>query len=309
MERIDYLGAKIGCWKVGNSTFLAWPENGARLMNWHLKLADGSFRDVIHWPESESIDGFALIHGGNPVLFPFSARTFYQGAIYRWKAPDDKVRPMPMHGIARHGRFSLNSVDENGFTAVLLRDKEASQAYPFDYEFSVSYRFQELALSVEFRLKNIGSVRLPWSAGHHFYFSVPWREGGHRGQYSVSVPARKAWRQDARGLLVPVEDYRIGVARLDTPSLVDRIHTDLTSGKVRLRDEETGNGIILRIGPGGKPARDTAVVTWTSGPEAPYYCVEPWMGPPNSPENRVGLHWVDPGQSSVFSVEVRLETG
>ncbi len=44
MERIDYLGAEIGCWKVGNSTFLAWPENGARLMNWHLELADGSFR-------------------------------------------------------------------------------------------------------------------------------------------------------------------------------------------------------------------------------------------------------------------------
>ena len=307
MERIDYLGAEIGCWKVGNSTFLAWPEKGARLMNWHLELADGTFRDIIHWPESDSIDDFAVVRGGNPVLFPFSARTFDQGTIHQWKAPDGQIRPMPMHGIARQGRFSLNSVDEHGFTAVLQPDDEASQAYPFEYEFSVSYRFQELALSVEFRLKNLGKTRLPWSAGHHFYFSVPWREGGRRGQYSVSIPARKAWRQDSHGLLVPVEDYRSGVVSLDTPSLVDRIHTDLTAENVSLKDRETGDGIRLRIGSGGKPARDTTVVTWTSGPEAPFYCVEPWMGPPNSPEGGMGLHWVDPGQSGVFSVEVKLD--
>ena len=144
MERIDYLGTEIGCWKVGNSTFLAWPEKGARLMNWHLELADGSFRDIIHWPESDSIDDFALVRGGNPVLFPFSARTFHQGTIHQWKAPDGQIRPMPMHGIARQGRFSLNSVDEHGFTAVLQPDDEAAQAYPFEYEFSVAYRFQEL---------------------------------------------------------------------------------------------------------------------------------------------------------------------
>lgn len=308
MERIDYLGAEIGSWKVGNSTFLAWPEHGARLMNWHLELADGSFRDVIHWPESDSIDDFALVRGGNPVLFPFSARTFHQGTIHQWKAPDGQIRPMPMHGIARQGRFALNSVDEHGFTAVYQPDEEASQAYPFEYEFSVAYRFRELALSVEFRLKNFGSTRLPWSAGHHFYFSIPWREGGHRGQYSVSIPARRAWRQNVHGLLVPIEDYRSGITRLDTPSLVDRIHTNLTSENVRLKDRETGDGIRLRIGSGAKPSPDTAVVTWTSGPEAPFYCIEPWMGPPNSPEAGMGLHWVDPGQSGVFSVEVRLDT-
>ena len=81
----------------------------------------------------------------------------------------------------------------------------------------------------------------------------------------------------------------------------------MTSENVNLKDGETGDGIRLRIGSGGKPSGDTTVVTWTSGPEAPFYCVEPWMGPPNSPETGTGLHWVEPGQSGVFSVEVRLE--
>jgi len=30
------------------------------------------------------------------------------------------------------------------------------------------------------------------------------------------------------------------------------------------------------------------------------------MGPPNSPENEKGLHWVEPGMSERFSVEVSL---
>ncbi|MEZ5275698.1 MAG: aldose epimerase [Opitutaceae bacterium] len=307
MERIDYLGRRIGRWQVGNSTFLAFPESGARLMNWHLRLADGSFRDIIHWPEMESLDGIAQARGGNPILFPFSARTFHQGTIHQWKDPDGTVRPMPMHGIARQGRFALSRADEHGFTAVFEPDAETAEAYPFDYEFTVAYRFQELALSVEFRLKNLGSRRLPWSAGHHFYFAIPWRDGGHRKDYRIRVPARKAWRQNTRGLLEPVPDHHPGPETLDAPGLIDRIHTDLTSDRVTVKDTETGSRLRLKIGSQAKPTREMTVVTWTGGPEVPYYCVEPWMGPPNSPETGLGLHWVEPGCTGVFSVEVFID--
>ena len=51
MEKIPYLGHTLTRWRVGQSTFLALPEKGARLMNWNIALADGSVRDVIYWPE------------------------------------------------------------------------------------------------------------------------------------------------------------------------------------------------------------------------------------------------------------------
>lgn len=275
-------------------------------MNWHLKLADGSFRDVIHWPEMESLEEIAQVRGGNPVLFPFSARTFHQGTIHQWKAPDGKIRPMPMHGIARQGGFSLSRADEHGFAALFEPDAAAAEAYPFNYEFTVAYRFQELSLSVEFRLKNLGKERLPWSAGHHFYFAIPWREGGQRKDYQIRIPARKAWRQNTSGLIEPVPDYQPGIVTLDSPSLIDRIHTDLTSDAVVVKDTGTGNRIRMRIGAAAKPTRDMTLVTWTGGPDVPYYCVEPWMGPPNSPEAGLGLHWVEPGCTGVFSVEVAI---
>ena len=45
-------------WDVGPSTFLALPEDGARLINWHINMSDGSVRDVIHWPEESAEDSF-----------------------------------------------------------------------------------------------------------------------------------------------------------------------------------------------------------------------------------------------------------
>ena len=52
MEKIDFDGVTLHRWSCGSSTYLARVELGARLMNWNLRMADGSVRDVIHWPEN-----------------------------------------------------------------------------------------------------------------------------------------------------------------------------------------------------------------------------------------------------------------
>jgi D-hexose-6-phosphate mutarotase len=74
MEKIPYQGQTLTRWRVGNSTFLALPERGARLMNWNITLGDGSVRDVLYWPEHADFGNFAKVRGGNPILFPFNAR-------------------------------------------------------------------------------------------------------------------------------------------------------------------------------------------------------------------------------------------
>ena len=94
-------------------------------MNWNVRLGDGSIRDVIYWPELKSMDEFAKVRGGNPILFPFPGRTFDQGAIYSWKAADGLRRPMPIHGIARQSSFRITRMDKRGFAALLVPGDEA----------------------------------------------------------------------------------------------------------------------------------------------------------------------------------------
>ncbi len=306
MERIPYLGQTILKWQVGASSFLALPEMGARLMNWNVTLGDGSVRDIIFWPEVENLDNIASIRGGNPILFPFNGRSYDGGEIHHWRADDGLRRPMPMHGLARQGKFRTTRLDEGGFSAQFVPDAAAKAAFPYDYEFVVSYRFDPVGIFVELQLTNLGNTPMPWSAGHHFYFTLPWSPGRTRGDYVLETSAAKFLSRDEKGGLIagPTAATRETFAN---NSLIDLIHTGLRRDTFSVTERPTGNRMIFRSGMANSSNRDLAVVTWTQGPESPFYCIEPWMGPPNAPETKVGLHTVAPGQTQKFYVEITLE--
>ena len=307
MEKISYLGATLLRWQVGPSTFLALPEHGARLMNWNVTLGDGSVRDVIYWPELTTLDEVYKVRGGNPILFPFGGRCFDDGEIYFWRAADGVRRPMPLHGIARQGAFRLMHAGERGFTAQFVPGEEARACYPFDYEFTVSYRFEPLGLFCEFALKNLGAAPLPWSAGHHFYFTLPWSDGLKRSDYTIRIPATRTFRQDFKnGQLVP--GPRLGAEEnLAGKDLIDCVHSGLRSREVVFGDKAGAGRIILGHGVERVPPPDAALVTWTAADDSPFYCVEPWMGPPNAAGHKAGLHHVPVGGSQNFLVEIRVQ--
>ena len=305
MERIPYLGHTIFKWQVGASSFLALPEKGARLMNWNVTLGDGSVRDIIYWPEVENLDAIANVRGGNPILFPFSGRSYDRGEIHQWRAEDGIRRPMPMHGLARQGLFRVIRLDEGGFSAQFVPDAAAKFAYPYDYEFVVSYRFDATAIFVELTLTNHGPAPIPWSAGHHFYFTLPWSPGRTRQNYILETTATKHLVRDDRGGLIA--GPRVGPREnLGNKDLIDLIHTGLRREVFAVTETPGGSRLLFRSGMANTGTRDLSVVTWTADEKSPYYCVEPWMGPPNAAETKVGLHSVAPGQTQKFYVEINL---
>ena len=293
-------------WRVGNSTFLALPEKGARLMNWNITLGDGSVRDVLYWPEDADLGAIAQVRGGNPILFPFNGRCFDRGDIFFWRAADGVRRPIPIHGIARQGDFKTLRVDARGFVAQFLPGEEARASYPFDYEFTVTYRFEPFGLACEFALTNLGREPLPWSAGHHFYFTLPWSEGTTRGRLSDSNSSREA---PATG-----RDRRLGGRdRNCRPTRASRARPSSTRSiprcaATRWRLEKKGRegDITVRLGTEKIPPPEATFVTWTLADDSPFYCVEPWMGPANAPEHKVGLYHVAPGETQKFAVSIRV---
>ncbi|MDB6094678.1 MAG: aldose epimerase [Verrucomicrobia bacterium] len=307
MEKISHLGQTLTQWRVGSSTFLAWPEKGARLMSWTVAGADGATREVIYWPESKNLDDFFKARGGNPILFPFNARSYDRGDIHFWRDTHDVRRVMPMHGLARQGDFKVTRADDTGFTALFDPGTEARACYPFDYEFTVTYRFTPSSLVCELTLKNLGAEPLSWSAGHHFYFGVPWRAGATRGDYRIRIRATKRYNQDFKtGQLIsgPVLQTEESLAN---PLLIDAIHTALSSNEIVFGEKGRAENVTVRLGSALVPPPGAAIVTWSGSGDAPYYCVEPWMGPPNAAEHKLGLHFVPPGKSETFivSIEVR----
>lgn len=305
MEKISFQGQTLTRWRVGNSTFLALPERGARLMNWNLTLGDGSVRDVLYWPENADFGDFAKVRGGNPILFPFNARVFDRGDIHFWRAADGVRRAMPMHGIARQGDFKIVRADARGFAAQFVPGAEAQACYPYDYEFVVTYRFEAFGLTCEFALTNLGREPLPWSAGHHFYFTLPWSEGTARSDYLIRIPATKRLKQDPTGALVAGPALQTDES-LANPALVDTFHTGLRGNEIVFGEKGRPGDVVVELGVDKVPPAHATVVTWTLNDDAPYYCVEPWMGPANAPEHRVGLEYVAPGETKHFVVGVHV---
>ncbi len=307
MEKINYLGLDLTRWSAGRSTFLAIPEKGALLMNWAVTLGDGSVRDVMYWPAPGNPPlPPHKVHGGNPILFPFGGRSFDRGDIHFWRDPSGTRRAIPIHGIARQGSYNVLTCDPRGFTAQFEPGTEAREAYPFDYEFRVTYLFEPLGLACELSLSNLGRDPIPWSPGHHFYFTLPWSEGSSRGDYLIRIPAGKRLKQDFKtGQLVPGPVLREEES-VANPDLIDTIHTELYGNEAVFGEKGRPGDIAVRIGTDRKPPAGATFVTWTATETTPYYCVEPWMGPPNAPENKLGLHWVEPGKTDRFTVGVRL---
>ncbi|MEK9772225.1 MAG: hypothetical protein VW907_02485 [Opitutae bacterium] len=294
---------EIKRWDVGPSTFLVLPENGARLLNWHVNMGDGSVRDVIFWPESVEPQNLGMVHGGIPILFPFCGSCSHQGKKGEWRAQDGSIYQMPLHGFAKDASFRIRSIDQAGFEVEMLHDDTYQSFYPFDYTFTVIYHFLELSIQISLVLENEGRIPIPWSAGLHPYFQVPWRKGLALENHLLHVATKKTFQYQPNSEMTENGKCHYPIP-LGEDGLINRIHYELDSPDAEIslvNGEET-----LRISEAswsGKGSRLT-YVSWTK-PGAPFYCLEPWMSPPNSPENKT-VQYVSPGAREEFTIEIEL---
>jgi galactose mutarotase-like enzyme len=289
-------------WTVGPSTFEVAPTLGCRLMKWSIQMAEKK-RNILYWPENTDPLLIEQIKGGNPILFPFVARTFHKDTEGIWQEPNGSLLPMPRHGFARKGRFKIFEENAQGFSALFSPSEEDKKSYPFNYQFIAKYIFGELSLIAELILENRDQQRIPWCAGHHFYFTLPWHNGLNRSHYQLHLSAKKSFYHDKKGQLIPGEKPN-PVTDFDNPILIDRIHTHLKTATCTFGPKNGEENITITVGNDLVPTPWTAITTWTADEKSPFYCIEPWMGPPNAPSHGHGLHWVDPGHTEIFKVTI-----
>ena len=303
MEPVTYQNHEINRWDVGPSTFLASPEKGSRLLNWHVNMSDGSVRDVVHWPEESKEDNLASVHGGIPVLFPFAGKCFHEGKENFWSIEPGSVFPMPVHGFAKDSNFAVRSIDQSGFEVEMKPAEETKKFYPFDYTFTVIYHFLDLALQISLVLENESRVPIPWSGGLHPYFQIPWRKDLSLADHELRIDAKKTFQYQTGGMLHK-KSISSSTQTLEDDSLINSLFYELSQPKAEvsmLNGEETLR--ISEVG-GAEVGSRLTFVTWTN-PNTPYFCIEPWMSPPNAPENKT-VRMVPPAGRDEFTIEIEL---
>ena len=212
---------------------------------------------------------------------------------------------MPQHGFARQGRFRNASIDEYGFAAEFEPGEEERRYYPYDYELLVVYRFADLHVQVSLVLENNDSRPIPWSPGYHFYFQLPWRRNLTRNDFFLNIPAKKNFAYEEGGHLRKL-GRPSGQVRFSDPSLVNCIHTGLKEPEAIFGTANGEENVAVRIEETDGSGETRCFVTWTETDDSPFYCVEPWMGAPNSTAHAQGPRFVGPGKRDEFTVEVKL---
>ncbi|MFZ9920334.1 MAG: aldose epimerase [Terrimicrobiaceae bacterium] len=300
MRLTNFQGQPVIELQNGPSRALISSGHGARLLCW--SVADW---EVIRWPETADWSKPQKVRGGNPVLFPFIARSFHDNKIGLWKCPDGMIRPAPMHGFARDSAFSIVSADEASVGMRLEANDTTRAVYPFDFRFEVALRLGDDSLQVIYRVTNTGQEALPWSAGHHFYLGIPASE---RADWQLELPCRHWASQDFSTGEIQLREPACDRDVLSNPAWIDRLHVEPDLNRICLAHEASGRTISFKDTSPQSGSWHCAT-TWTEKPDSDFFCVEPWSALPNAAANGMGLQNTPPGKSLEISCQILARHG
>jgi len=245
----------------------------------------------------------------SPVLFPIVGTVKNNQYIF-----EGKTYTLGIHGFARDKQFELISKEENLILFQIEENVETLKIYPFRFNLKIEYRLDANRLKVEYRVLNTDKKRIWFSIGGHPGFNCPLEPGTVWSDYFLEfekpehlyryVPVKGLI---AGGEIVPLKQGRI--LPLSPYPFQDStlIVKDPKSGRISLKSDRTKRSVIVEF-PGF-----TYLALWNRSEQAPYVCIEPWMGtadPVDSNQEfttKEGLLSLDPGKTFSCSYDIMIQ--
>lgn len=242
----------------------------------------------------------------SPVLFPVVGALKDGKYLY-----GEQEYMLDKHGFARNRMFTLESSSANELHYLLKSDEETLKAYPFNFEFRISYSLQRNALHVAYDVGNTGEQEMFFSVGAHPAFKVPLTDGTGYGDYYLEFEEEETAKRhvlNAAGLIESAEDFLVNERRI--PLSKELFHRDalvfkqIHSGMVSLRSDKSPRGVNVYFD------GFNYLGVWAAR-DADFVCIEPWCGVADSVthnqilEKKEGIRSLKPGKSFtvVWSVE------
>ncbi len=228
-----------------------------------------------------------------PVLFPICGAL--KGGQYTYEG---KPYTMEKHGFARFERFEPERVTDTEATFVLRANEKSRACYPFEYAFRIGYRLTGKTVEITYEVENPSDKPLYLSVGAHEGYACP--EGIE--QYEIVFPKAETLyttpdplTSDDKQLVIenqPVLPLREADYAVD--ALIFRDGT--CSDSLQLRHKASGRGVEIRY------EGFEHLLLWQPH-KAPFLCVEPWCGYPDTAQHdgdltkKVGIQRVEGGET------------
>jgi galactose mutarotase-like enzyme len=211
-----------------------------------------------------------------PNLFPIIGALKDNSYYY-----NDQLYKMPKHGFVRHNEdLSVILESETKVTFSLKSNAELKAIYPFDFEFLITYELKDNIVFVNHTVKNTDQKTMYFSLGGHPAFNCTSDEETSYTDYFLEFEKEESSQSYLLNMdtgLVTKETKAV----FNTPNTINLnnssfnedalIFKDVQSRKVTLK--HINKGAILSVNFEGFPF----LGIWAK-PNAPYVCIEPWIG-------------------------------
>ena len=221
---------------------------------------------------------------------------------------------MRCHGFARTTDFELvESNRSNHLSFRLVANDETKKVYPFDFELIISYTLEGNALHCKYHIKNIGNKILPFATGAHPGFCLPLSKGLKFEDYYVDFgdigSITHLILSDTCFVTDQYESYPLRDGRY-----IDLKHNLFDNDAIFFKDVPTSVTLASN--------KDSHAVTiscpqvkyfglWHNPhTEAPFVCMEPWIGLPSKDgvhedlKTKPELVRLSPGNSFTFEYDL-----
>lgn len=243
-------------------------------------------------------------------IFPNCGRFF--GGVYTCGGREYSLL---CHGFAREADFTPCPGAGADELCLELTDSSATREhYPFGFSLRISYRLCGERLLCRLLVTNTGSGILPFTLGAHPGFNVP-LGGGSFGDYSIDLGSIGRLRRISitpDGFVggaptdYPLEEGRY--IRLDHHLFDnDAMFFEHVPSSVRLFSPASERSVTVTC-----PQARYLGLWHTNGTDAPFVCIEPWLGLP-SPQGVVEDIWekadmirLSAGDSFAFSYTIKF---
>ncbi|MHC0444908.1 aldose 1-epimerase family protein [Flavobacterium sp. 3-218] len=216
----------------------------------------------------------------SPVLFPIVGTL--KNNTYKI---NEKEYHLPRHGFARDMEFDLIEKNENKAIFSLKSSEETVQKYPFEFELQLIYTLDGNSLGLEYKVINNGKEKMPFSIGAHPAIALP----NHFENYAFQFEKE----ENLKYYLLENDLISSQTKILETKNGIVPLNYELFKNDALIF--KTLESKSLTILNNSKPYVKVeyndfpSLGIWTKE-NAPFICIEPWLGYSDTDENTGDLY-------------------
>ena len=272
---------------ISNSEFTATLNSfGAELIS----LKNKSNREYI-WEGNPDFWG-----KHSPILFPIVGSLKNNSYCY-----NATTYQLPRHGFAREMEFNVIEKTQDSVVFSLNESADTLEKYPFKFELQISYTLTESILKIGYKVINNNLVEMPFSIGAHPAFALANDFENYQLVFEKSekliVSTLKNDLISNTTYVLPIENnsLQLNYSLFENDALIFKT---IKSKSVTINEN---NIPFLKVHYNDFPS----LGIWTKS-QAPFICIEPWIGYADTIENNGKIE--DKEEIQILGVNQTFET-